>query len=66
MFIAQKIMVFLLVFCILICIREIANYLLTVFDKRRERLEITKTRLILFACALSYIFTIIFTGFRLF
>ena len=66
MLIVQKIMVFLFVFSILICIREIGNYLLTVFDKRRNAVEITKTRLILFACAISYIFTIIFTGFRLF
>lgn len=66
MFIAQKILMFILVFAILVCIRELANFVLTFIDDRRSSLDITKGRLILLACSISYIVTIIFTGFKLF
>lgn len=66
MYIAQKVLVFLLVFAVLICLRELGDFVFTLLDERREGLSITKKRLILLACAISYIFTIIFTGFKLF
>jgi F0F1-type ATP synthase membrane subunit a len=64
MFIAKKIMVFLLVFAILFVAKEILNFVAELM-KENGRYSPTTARLITLGAALSYIFTIIFTGFRL-
>lgn len=60
----KKLMVFILVFCILIVVREIAALVLKFINS--DFTNIPLSRQITFAVALSYIFTIIFTGFALF
>lgn len=64
MFIAKKIMVFVLMFAILVVLREVFDF---VFNFMRENGKYTpsKSRLVYAGLALSYILTIIFTGFRL-
>lgn len=57
-------MVFVLVFSALIVIREVLDFLLKFFSNTEEKYKPGKGRLILLGCAISYIFTIIFTGFR--
>lgn len=64
MFLVKKLMVFLLVFAILIVLRETFNFGLAFFSNGNEKYQPGKGRLVLLACAISYIFTIIFTGFR--
>lgn len=64
MFIATKIMVFLLVFAVLIVLREILSLVFEI-QKPEGHYAPSKGRLILLGVAISYIFTIIFTGFRL-
>jgi hypothetical protein len=61
--IATKIMVFFLIFAILIVLREIFDFVIKVITSGKY--EPGKKRLILAAVAISYIFTIIFTGFKL-
>ena len=63
-----KLLVFILVFACVVVIREFASFLLAVFSFRTNEdasYTITKARLWLLALSLSYIFTIIFTGFRI-
>ena len=64
MFIATKIMVFLLVFAILIVLREILSLYIEI-QKPDGHYAPSNRRLILLGVAISYIFTIIFTGFKL-
>jgi len=64
MFLVTKLMVFALVFAILIVLRELFSFGLAFFSNSGEKYQPGKGRLILLACAISYIFTIIFTGFR--
>lgn len=60
----KKLMVFILVFCILIVVREIVALVLKFINSDFTNTPLS--RQITFAVALSYIFTIIFTGFALF
>ena len=64
MLIAKKFMVFILVFCILIVLKEIFS-LVEAFLKN-EHIKMTLPRQITLAAAISYIMTIICTGFSLF
>lgn len=57
-------MVFVLIFAILIVIREGFNFTVA-FTQKNGKYNPDKRRLILLAIAISYIFTIIFTGFKL-
>ncbi len=63
MLIATKFLVFFLVFAILIVVKEVLSFVGSFMTDRK--FEITTTRQILFGMSLSYIFTIIFTGFKL-
>lgn len=62
MFIIEKILFFLLVMSILEVLKE--GFAFAVAWIRDKQMEITDKRLILLASAISYIFTIIFTGFK--
>ena len=64
MYIATKIMVFFLIYAILIVLREVFGLVIEI-QKPEGHYSPSKTRLILLGVAISYIFTIIFTGFRL-
>lgn len=64
MYIATKIMVFLLVFAILVVLREVFS-LIGEMQKEDGHYSPGKGRLVLLGVAISYIFTIIFTGFKL-
>ena len=64
MFLIKKLMVFVLVFAILIVIREIFDFVLKYMSNGAEKYQPSRGRLVLLASAISYIFTIIFTGFR--
>ena len=64
MYIATKLLVFFLVFSILIVVREVLN-LIGEMQKEDGHYAPGKGRLVLLGVAISYIFTIIFTGFRL-
>lgn len=65
MYIVTKLLVFLLVFAILIVIREVLNFLLVMLSEDKSiKFNLTKKRLIILGVAISYIFTIIFTGFK--
>ena len=65
MFLIKKLMVFALVFAVLIVIRELFNFLIA-FSSNGNREYVPGTvRLVLLGIAISYIFTIIFTGFRI-
>lgn len=69
MLIATKILLFILVFAILIVLKEGINFFLVMRDVLKgedRKLEMSNKRLIVLGCAISYIFTIIFTGFKLF
>lgn len=59
-----KIAVFLLIFAILFIIREALMFGIALFSNP-EKYKPSTTRLILIGVALSYIFTIIFTGLTL-
>ena len=65
MFIATKIMVFILIFAILVVLREIGAFIVEL-GSENGRYDPGKKRIIYLALAISYIFTIIFTGFKLF
>ena len=60
----KKLMVFILVFAILIVVREIGAF--TKAFIRSEQIDMSLSRQIVLASAISYIMTIIFTGFSLF
>lgn len=64
MYIATKIMVFVLIFCILIVFREIGKFVIE-FLKENGHYQPGTRRLIILGVAISYILTIIFTGFKL-
>ena len=64
MLIVKKLMVFLLVFCILIILREIGAFVKSFITS--ERINMSIVRQITLASAISYIMTIICTGFSLF
>lgn len=67
MYITKKILVFLLIFAILVVVREIVNFVLVMLSEDRAiKFDLTKRRLIILGVSISYIFTIIFTGFKLF
>ncbi len=59
-----KIAVFLLIFAILFIIREALMFGIALFNNQ-EKYKPSTTKLILIGVALSYIFTIIFTGLTL-
>ena len=61
--IVTKIMVFLLMFSIVITLREGVNFLLSIVSNKT--LDITKARMWGLGLSLAYILTIIFTGFKL-
>lgn len=63
MAIVTKILVFLFVFALLDVVKEALILLASYMTDRK--FEITTTRQILLGASLSYIFTIIFTGFSL-
>lgn len=63
-YITEKILIFALIFAILFCIREIYTIIFA-FTKNKE-IDMPAKRQVLLASAISYIFTIIFTGFNLF
>ena len=65
MFIAKKIMVFILMFAILVVLREVGSIVIEM-NSKDGKYEPSKARVLYFALALSYILTIMFTGFRLF
>ena len=65
MFIATKIMVFILMFAILVVLREISAFVMELMSEN-GKYDPGKKRLLYLALAVSYIFTIIFTGFKLF
>ena len=65
MFLLTKLLVFILVFSVLIVIREGFNFIISLVSNGRVSYNPGTTRLIVLGCAISYIFTIIFTGFRL-
>ena len=64
MLIAQKIMMFILFFCICIVLKNVFKFVAS-FSKDEKMQNTTKDNIIL-ASAVSYIMTIIFTGFKLF
>lgn len=63
-YITTKILVFALIFAILFSIREI--YAIIFALTKGKEIDMSTKRQILLATAISYIFTIIFTGFKLF
>ena len=71
MLIIEKIVVFVLIFAILIVLREGTLFGLKIRslfndDSNVKDIKLPTRRLIILGCAIAYIFTIIFTGFRLF
>ena len=61
--IVYKILFFILMFSILITLKNMASVLLSfIFD---EKINFSKTNIVLLGLSLSYILTIIFTGFNL-
>lgn len=64
MFIVQKIMLFILVFCILYVLKKLADFFIAFLANRKFETDGGKVMLYL-GLALSYIITIIFTGFKL-
>jgi hypothetical protein len=61
--IVTKILVFFLMFSIVITLREGINFLLSIVGNKP--LDITKARMWGLGLSISYILTIIFTGFKL-
>ena len=61
MFLVKKLMIFVLVFSVLVVIREIWNFIVAVIEGGKY--EPSAKRLLWLGLAISYIFTIIFTGF---
>lgn len=71
MYIVEKILVFLLVYSILIVLKEAAKFFLVMRsalngDPGEHKYMLSTGNAIKLACAISYIVTIIFTGFKLF
>lgn len=63
-----KILLFILLFAIIFVIKEAARFTFALFSKNetyRTNYKFEKKDFIHLACALAYIFTIIFTGFGL-
>lgn len=63
MLLIKKLMVFALVFSVLIVARELGSFLIAFFSNGAQKYQPGKGRLITLGIAISYIFTIIFTGF---
>lgn len=59
----DKILIFALIFAILLVIRD--TYMLIFAFKKEKEIDFPIKRQILLGCAISYIFTIIFTGIKL-
>lgn len=69
MFIAEKILIFFLIFSILIVLKEAGLFFIGFRNALRgeeSHIKYTTARLITLGCAISYIFTIILTGLKLF
>lgn len=71
MLIVEKILVFLLIYSILIVLKEAGIFFLVMRAAFRNepgehKYTLSGWRAVKLACAISYIFTIIFTGFSLF
>lgn len=70
MYIVEKILLFILIFAILIVLKEGINFFLVMREalkgENERQLNLSTKRLVILGCAISYIFTIIFTGFKLF
>ena len=62
MLIVEKILFFILMMSILIVLRE--GFSFSIAWMKESKMEITQKRMLLLASAISYIFTIIFTGFK--
>lgn len=65
----EKLMVFLFVFSILIILKELLVFVLlasSTNSKEEKKITYTTKRLVCLGIAISYVFTIIFTGFKLF
>ena len=63
MLILEKILFFFLIMSILVVLRE--GFAFVVAWIKETKMEITTKRMVILASAISYIFTIIFTGFKL-
>ena len=61
--IVEKIMVFVFVFSALVVLRELGDFIVSFVSNTKY--QPSKGRLIGLGCAISYIFTIIFTGFEI-
>lgn len=62
MVILDKLLLFVFIFCCLIVIKEIYDFIIGVI---KGEYEITTKRLIIFGLSLSYIITVLITGFTL-
>ena len=62
MVILDKLLLFVFIFCCLIVIKEIYDFIIGVI---KGQYEITRKRLIIFGLSLSYIITVLITGFTL-
>ncbi len=62
MVILDKLLLFVFIFCCLIVIKEIYDFIIGVI---KGQYEITTKRLIIFGLSLSYIITVLITGFTL-
>jgi len=62
MVILDKLLLFVFIFCCLIVIKEIYDFVIGVI---KGEYEITTKRLIIFGLSLSYIITVLITGFTL-
>lgn len=62
MVILDKLLLFVFIFCCLIVIKEVYDFVIGVI---KGEYEITTTRLFIFGLSLSYIITVLITGFTL-
>lgn len=62
MVILDKLLLFVFIFCCLIVIKEVYDFVIGVI---KGEYEITTTRLLIFGLSLSYIITVLITGFTL-
>lgn len=62
MVILDKLLLFVFIFCCLIVIKEVYDFIIGVI---KGEYEITTKRLIIFGLSLSYIITVLITGFTL-
>ena len=60
--ITYKILMFILMFAILVVIKDLASFIISFI--RDEQANFSSTRLVFLGLSLSYILTIIFTGFN--